>query len=120
MRYIRCEAICSLVWGTKIQRAVCRAVEYRNSIFHTYDPVPTWCTRIFKYGASGVFDILNATLSRFLILFVGFRLFSAYSIGAKKIAHIPHKLFLCIVVLDVNRNATLVEAVLKYFVNVQD
>ena len=54
-----------------------------------------------------------------MILFVGFRLFSAYSISGKKLAHTPHKIFLCIVIPYVNRNATPVESVLKDFEKVQ-
>ena len=68
---------------------------------------------------SGAFDLLNAEFIKFLILFVGFRFFSAYSISAKKLTHTPHKLLLCIFGPDVNRNSTLVEAVLKDFGNVQ-
>ena len=70
---------------------------------------------MIKDGASGDFDLLNAVFSRVLILFVGFRLFAAYSISTKKLAHATHKLLLCIVLPDVNSNAMIAEAVLKDF-----
>ena len=46
-------------------------------------------------------------------MIVGFRFFSAYFIIAKNIAHTPHKLFLFIVVPDVNRNSKLAEVALE-------
>ena len=70
---------------------------------------------MIKDGASGDFDLLNAVFSRVLILFVGFRLFAAYYISTKKLAHTTHKLLLCIVIPDVNSNAMIAEAVLKDF-----
>ena len=73
------------------------------------------CDRNIKDGASGDFYLLNALFRRVVILFVDFILLSDYSVSAKKLDHTPHKLFSCIVGPDVNRNATLVEDVLKEF-----
>ena len=74
---------------------------------------------MIKDGEICAFDILDAALSRVMILFVGFVFSAAYYISVKKLAHTPHKLFLCVVVTDANMNAVLVEAVLKDFGNVQ-
>ena len=71
------------------------------------------CNRKIKDSASGDFYLLNVSFSRVVIMFVDFVLLSAYSVSAKKLDHTPHKLFSCIVVPDVNINATLVEEILK-------
>ena len=74
---------------------------------------------MIKDVTSGAFYILNVAFIRVLILFVVFRLFAAYSISAKNLAHTTHKLLLCIFVPDVNRNTKIAESVLKDFGNVQ-
>ena len=75
---------------------------------------------MIKDGDSGAFDILNAAFIRVLIMFLGFRIFSAYYISVKKLAHTPNKIFLWIVGPYVNRNSIIAEAVIKDFGNVQD
>ena len=74
---------------------------------------------MFKYDMCGAFDILNAMFVRVIIMFVGFRCIAPYCINPKKIAHTPHKIFLYIIILDVDWGATLAEAVLKDLGNVK-
>ena len=74
---------------------------------------------MFKYDMCGAFDILNAMFVRVIIMFVGFRCIAPYCINPKKIVHTPHKIFLCIIRTDIDRNAMLMEAVLKNLVNIE-
>ena len=79
----------------------------------------TCCTRTVEDGKCGVFDILNAVFFRVLILSVWFGLLAPYPISAKKLAHTPHKLLLCIIRPDIYWEATLMGEVLKDLVNVK-
>ena len=95
MRNIRYEAVDSLVWVTTRQLVVCQEVDYCNNILHAEDPGPTWCERTVKVSTCGTFDILNAMLSRVLIMLVEFRFLTPYPISANKLVHTPHILLLC-------------------------
>ena len=107
------EAVGSLVWVTQIRVEVCHAVEYSNDVCHAEEPGLSWCAITVDDGTCGEFDLLNATFGKFLILFVGLRFIAPYSIIKNNLVHTPHKIFLCIIIPDVDWYATLVEGVLK-------
>ena len=98
---------------------VYHAVDYQNNIWHAEDQVPNWCSRTVEESTCGAFDLLNATFSRVLIMFVGFRLLAPYPIIAKKLAYTTHKLVLCIIIPDVDWYSTNAEAVFKELENVK-
>ena len=99
--------------GAPIQWSVRHAIEYCNGICHAEEPGPIWCTGTTKDGACSAFDLLDTMLGRVLILLVTLVLLTPYPVGAEKLVHTPHKLFMWVIRPDVGRNFMLVEAVLK-------
>ena len=66
-----------------------------------------------KNGSCGTFDFLDAALGRFLVMLVRLELLATFPMGAEKLSHTPHKLFLRIIRSYIYWNATLAESVLK-------
>ena len=54
-----------------------------------------------------------------MILLVSLVLLTTYPVGAEKLAHAPHKIFLCIISPDIDQNSMLTEAVLKNLLNIE-
>ena len=65
------------------------------------------------------FDFLDVALERVLMMLLSLRFISHYPIGVEKLAQTTHKLFLRIIRADIDRNATLAEAVLKNLGNIE-
>ena len=72
-----------------------------------------------KNGSCGTFDFLDAALGRFLVMLVRLELLATFPMGAEKLSHTPHKLFLRIIIPDIDQNSMLAETILKNLVNIE-